>query len=124
MFFRKKRDEVTDNTKESVSGQVVIDGETAIKPYYYLRNGLLHARFTVDRCVRLTEDEENRIKAELSSRPYLKQDILSNNWDFLTHFVDKRIINDGVNEGYKRSQELAQKYRTEHGYKNQGSNIR
>ena len=43
----------------------IVNGDTAIKPYYYMRNGLLHVRFTVDRCVELSKAEENQIKAEL-----------------------------------------------------------
>lgn len=123
MFFgRKKKEEI--KTEERVCPnnefhyQTVINGETAIKPYYYLRNGLLHVRYTVDRCIKLSKDEELKIKEELSMRPALKQDVLGSHWNLLTRFVEKEIIQDGLAEGYERSQELAQKYREEHGLQN------
>ena len=92
----------------------IINGEIAIKPYYYLRNGLLHVRFTVDRCVKLSPDEETRIKAQLEGKPEQKQNILDKEWNFLTQFVGKAILNDGVIEGYKKTKEMTKEYKNGH----------
>lgn len=75
-----------------------VNGETAIKPYWYLRNGLLHIRYSVDRCIKLSPSEEAEIKRKLSERPSEKQSILEDKWDFLTECVGKEIINDGIAE--------------------------
>lgn len=94
----------------------VINGETAIKPYYYLRNGLLHARYTVDRCVELSEWEEARLKEELTAKPSWKQDTLRYHWELLTEQVGKTIMHDGIKAGEERMKELSRKY--ENGRKN------
>lgn len=119
MFFgRKKKEEEKVCLDSGFHYQTVINGEPAIKPYYYMRNGLLHVRYTVDRCIKLSKVEELKIKEEMSMRLALKQDILSSHWDFLTRFAEKEICQYGLAESYKRSQELAQKYREEHGLQN------
>ncbi len=92
----------------------IINGEVAIKPYYYLRNGLLHVRFTVDKCVKLSTDEEARIKAQLEGKPEQKQNILGKEWNLLTQFAGKAILNDGVMEGYKRTKEMTKEYKNGH----------
>lgn len=79
-----------------------INGEIAIKPYYYMRNGLLHVRYTVDRCVELSKAEDTKIKVDLTSSPADKQTVLSNAWNFLTNAVGKTIIMDGIAEMEKR----------------------
>lgn len=92
----------------------IINGEAAIKPYYYLRNGLLHVRFTVDKCVKLSTDEEDHIKAQLEGKPEQKQNILSKEWNLLTQFAGKAILNDGVMEGDKRTKEMTKEYKNGH----------
>lgn len=92
----------------------IINGEVAIKPYYYLRNGLLHVRFTVDKCVKLSTDEEARIKAQLEGKPEQKQNILGKEWNLLTQFAGRTILNDGVMEGDKRTKEMTKEYKNEH----------
>lgn len=82
--------------------KLVINGETAIKPYYYLRNGLLHARYTVDRCIELSLLEVERLKAKVTENPSSKQEILFNEWNFQTKCVGKPIILDGISEIDKR----------------------
>lgn len=87
-----------------------INGETAIKPYHYMRNGVLHVRYTVDRCVKLSKAEETKIKIDLTANPENKQKILADAWNFLTNMVGKEIILDGVAEmektikGFKNEQ--------------------
>jgi len=81
-----------------------INGETAIKPYYYFRNGLLHVRYNVDRCVELSKAEQIKLKMELTTS-YDKQDVLAKTWNFLTEFVGKPIIIDGIAEIEKRIKE-------------------
>ena len=51
---------------ERRKGLSVIAGERAIKPFYYIRNGVLHARYNVDRAIELTQEDETEIKALLS----------------------------------------------------------
>lgn len=92
----------------------IINGEVAIKPYYYMRNGLLHVRFTVDKCVKLSPDEEARIKAQLEGRPEQKQNILGKEWNLLTQFAGRTILNDGVMEGDKRTKEMTKEYKNGH----------
>lgn len=85
--------------------QTLIDGETAIKPFFYMRNGLLHARFTVDRAIELSETEVNSIKNELAKAPYNKQAILRDNWSFFEKTVGKTVIHDGIKEVGRRIEE-------------------
>ena len=92
----------------------IINGEVAIKPYYYLRNGLLHVRFTVDKCVKLSTDEEARIKAQLEGKPEQKQNILGKEWNLLTQFAGRTILNDGVMEGDKRTKEMTKEHKNGH----------
>ena len=82
--------------------KIVINGETAIKPYYYLRNGILHVRYTVDRGIELSLPEEERLKAKVTENPSSKQEILFNEWNFQTKCVCKPIILDGISEIDKR----------------------
>lgn len=79
-----------------------ICGETAIKPYYYMRNGLLHVRYTVDRCVELTPAEVTKLKVDITANPENKQTILEEMWNFLTLSVERKIIHDGIAELEKR----------------------
>ena len=116
MFGKKTKKEMyRENPFEQ---KTYINGETAIKPYYYLRNGLLHVRYTVDRCMELSSVEATRVKMDLADRPYDKQGVLEKAWNFYSNTVGKPMIMDGVAELEKRMKEYK-----ENGYKNQGSNI-
>jgi len=79
-----------------------INDEIAIKPYYYLRNGLLHVRYTVDRCVELSETECAKLKMDLTASSSDKQSILSKAWNFFTECVGKVVIQDGIAEIERR----------------------
>ena len=79
-----------------------INGETAIKPYYYFRNGLLHVRYNVDRCVELSPSEIAKLKVDLTSGSKDKQEVLADAWNFFTTCVEKPIIMDGIAELEKR----------------------
>ena len=81
-----------------------VNGETAIKPYYYFRNSLLHIRYNVDRCVELSSAEQTKLKLELTTS-YDKQDVLAKTWNFMTECVGKPIIMDGIAEIEKRIKE-------------------
>ena len=94
--------------------QTVIDGETAIKPYYYLRNGFLHVRYTVDRAVELSESEVQQIKNELEKNPYDKQGVLADSWNFLTKTAGKTIIHDGI----QNFGEILKEHAKNNGFKN------
>ena len=98
-------------TKKDMYDNSVLDlrtyicGETAIKPYYYMRNGLLHARYTVDRCVELTPAEVAKLKVDITANSENKQTILEEMWNFLTLSVGREIIHDGIAEMEKRIKE-------------------
>lgn len=78
-----------------------VNGETAIKPYYFYRNGLLHIRYVVDRCVELSPEEANKLKVDLTVSTD-KQEVLAEAWNFFTTCVEKPIIQDGCKEVEKR----------------------
>lgn len=105
-------------TKKDIYNNSILDlrthicGETAIKPYYYMRNGLLHVRYTVDRCVELTPSEVAKLKVDITANPEKKQTILEEMWNFLTLSVERKIINDGIAELERRIKEY------ENGHKN------
>lgn len=86
--------------------KVTVEGgeEIAMKPYYYYRNGLLHIRYNVDRCVELSDTESNGLKVTLAST-YDKQTALAKAWRFFVGNVGKKIIRDGVAEIEKRIKE-------------------
>lgn len=75
--------------------RTVIDSRVALKPYYYLRNGLLHARYTVDDCVELSNSEVARLKEELSKDIPHKQDILAKEYNLQTVMLRKPVY-DGI----------------------------
>lgn len=81
------------------------DVETAMKPYYYFRNGLLHIRYTVDRCIELTPSETAKLKVDLTTSGKDKQEILAEAWNFFTTCVEKPIIRDGIAELEKKIKE-------------------
>lgn len=91
-----------DLLNKGILQRTIINSETAIKPYYYVRNKLLHVRYTVDRAIRLSDTEEGRIKQEITEFPSKKQEILETNWNFLEKNVRKSIILDGIAELSKR----------------------
>lgn len=99
MFNVKTRKDIYNESK--IDLRTYICGETAIKPYYYARNGLLHVRYTVDRCMELSPSEAERIKADITSNQADKQEILSSFWSFLEKTVGKPVIFDGIKEAEK-----------------------
>lgn len=88
--------------------------EIAMKPYYYYRNGLLHIRYTVDRCVELSPSEQTGLKIELSTT-FDKQTVLTKAWNFFVTCVGKPIIRDGIAEMERRIEHFAE---VNNGYKN------
>lgn len=86
--------------------RVYVNGETAIKPYLYIRNDLIHIRYTVDRCTKLSKAEAERIKKEITGEPARKQDILLGFWKFLTGDAGHPIIMDGIAEIDRRIEKL------------------
>ena len=96
MLFRKTKKEMYKEGEESQ--HTYINGETAIKPFYYYRNGYLHVRYTVDRCMKLSSAESDKLKAGLTENPAGKQDVLAEAWSFFEKAVQKHIIMDGIAE--------------------------
>lgn len=74
------------------------DEEIAMKPYYYYRNGKLHIRYGVDRCIELSSTESARLKVELTSSGRDKQEVLAEAWNLFTTRVGKTVIRDGIAE--------------------------
>ena len=98
--------ELYDSSPIDMRTKVVVDGneEIAIKPYYYYRNGYLHIRYGVDRCVELSPAEQAGLKVTLAST-FDKQTALAKAWKFFTGNVGKTVIRDGVAEIEKRIKE-------------------
>lgn len=82
------------NANPLVDMRTYINGETAIKPYYYFRCGVLHARYTVDRAIELTPTESAKLKVDLTSGD--KQEVLGKAWNMFEHTVERPIIQDGI----------------------------
>ena len=103
-MYTKKRNEI------GMEDRCVINGDIAIKPYYYFRNGLLHVRHTVDRAVVLSKEVALRLKSELDSDPANKQQILGREWNLQTVMNGKPILTDGIKAGEDRMKELSSKF--------------
>ena len=73
------------------------DDEIAMKPYYYFRNGYLHIRYNVDRCIKLSDAEATGVKVTLAST-YDKQTALAKAWNFFSTCLKRPIIRDGIAE--------------------------
>ena len=88
-----------------------INGELAIKPYFYYRNGLLHVRYLVDRCYELTKEEADELKKEIAytDNPADKQAVLAQAWQDCSDNPDKEFIKDGIMELEKRMEEFRAK---------------
>lgn len=93
--------------KGEAEPRVVVNGETAIKPYWYLRNGLLHVRYVVDRCMELTESEESLLKAEMAAAfdKRGKQKALEKAWRLCAGPLGRTVVMDGVSEIDRRIRE-------------------
>lgn len=112
-MFEKKRTKKDFYDASLYDQRTYINGEIAMKPYYYLRNGLLHVRYTVDRCVELSPAEVAKLKVDMTASPENKQSVLEKAWNFFTTCVGKTVIHDGVAELEKRMKGFA-----ENGHKN------
>ena len=67
-----------------------------IKPYYFLRDKVLHVRYNVDEAMKLSDAEADRIKAELDEGGAgCKQDVLARNWQVFEGAVGKETF-DGT----------------------------
>lgn len=95
----------TQNNLES-EFRTIICNETAIKPYAYLRNGLLHVRYTVDRCIELTPTEVAKLKVDMACGD--KQEVLLKAWDLQEKFIKKPVIMDGIVEADRRIREACE----------------
>lgn len=96
------------------NGNTIINGEVVIKPYYYMRNGLLHVRYTVDRVVELSKAEEETLKKEVTAHPERKQEVLSKHWNLLTEMIGKPILSDGVRVAVKKYNRMTKEYKNGH----------
>lgn len=60
------------------------------KDYFYLRNGILHRKYTVDEAVKVSKDEEARILGEMSRYPYAKQEVYDKYWSLYVHTMGRQ----------------------------------
>lgn len=95
-FFNKNK------SNNFADNRTYIEGELAIKPYYYFRNRHLHIRYNVDRAIELSEDEALKLKNDITENPSYKQSILAKAWSFFEKTVGKPIIHDGLREIEKK----------------------
>ena len=84
------------------NNRIYVEGELAIKPYYYFRNGYLHIRYNVDRVIKLSETEAAKLKLEMTANPADKQSVLAEAWNFFEKTVGKPVIHDGLKEVEKK----------------------
>lgn len=79
------------------------------KAYYYMRNGILHKKVTVDLAVELSWTEEEAVKNDIAKSPYAKQEVLEKHWDLHARLNNKP-IQDGIELADKRISELSKRY--------------
>lgn len=79
------------------NSKLMVDDENAIKPYWYLRRNLLHIRYTVDRCIKLSDSEVAGLKLTMTAEGD-KQTTLAKAWSFFANTVKRPIIKDGIAE--------------------------
>lgn len=60
------------------------------KAYYYLRNGLLHIRYSVTRFVEMSDTELKELRERLSKSKDKQQELLSE-WEFQTGNLEKEV---------------------------------
>lgn len=96
-------------TNKDDKNRTVINGRVAIKPYYYYRDGLLHCRYAIDDCMKVTANEAKELKAEIEKDCVHKQDILAKAWNLQANFICKTIY-DGVIEIDNKMEESRKRY--------------
>ena len=53
---------------------VYIDGLKVSKPYFYVRNGLLHVKGNFDKCMELSQSDVKRLKDMLQAASYRSEE--------------------------------------------------
>ena len=81
--------------KRKEYNRVIVEGNVAIKPYFYVRGKHLHVKFSSDKCVELTDNELHAVYQKLTEHPEKKQDILEDMWSLVAN-IDNRPLLDGV----------------------------
>lgn len=84
---------------------VYIEGVKVSKPYFYVRNGLLHVKGNFDKCIELSQAEEQNLKDRLNNASYgaeEKQDVLYEFWQLCEKELGKPVIQDGLREIERR----------------------
>lgn len=79
--------------------------ETAIKPFFSIKGNKLCVRYTVDRCMKLSDTEVADLKNKMSADPANKQSTLEKAWSFFSNAVGKDVIMDGIAELEKHIKE-------------------
>lgn len=84
---------------------VYIEGVKVSKPYFYVRNGLLHVKGNFDKCIELSQTEVKSLKEALQAASYgseEKQAVLYSFWNFCEIELKKPVIQDGLSEIERR----------------------
>ena len=81
--------------KRKSYNRVIVDGNVAIKPYFYVRGKHLHVKFSCDKCIELTDNELRALYQKLTDRPEKKQEIFEEMWSIVAN-LDNRPTLDGV----------------------------
>lgn len=84
---------------------VYIEGIKVSKPYFYVRNSLLHVKGNFDKCIELSQDEFENLKDLLNHFSYgaeEKQAVLYSFWQFCEKELGKPVIQDGLREIERR----------------------
>lgn len=84
---------------------VYVEGVKVSKPYFYVRNGLLHVKGNFDKCIELSQAEVQNLKDRLNSCSYgaeEKQEVLYAFWQFCEKELKKTVIRDGLLEIERR----------------------
>lgn len=80
---------------EDKTKRTIVDGNVAVKPYFYIRNKNLHVRYVCDKCVKLTDNELAVLYKHLDEHPEKKQEIFAETWSIVAN-LNKRPVEDGI----------------------------
>lgn len=70
----------------------VRNGRAIIKPYYYIRNGVIHNRYTLDDCMELSKKEANELYEAITNDPLRKQEILEQAYKKFLEAGEKEVL--------------------------------
>lgn len=60
------------------------------KDYWYVRSGILHHKYTVDEAIKLSADEDRRLREEMFANPSDKQGVAEKHWSLYTDTMGRK----------------------------------